>query len=67
MERIVRTACQACHCECGVLVHVRDGKVVKVEGDPVRDIKATLTTEASDPVLVQVGKRKFARLSVKRA
>jgi anaerobic selenocysteine-containing dehydrogenase len=34
MEKIVRTACQACHSECGVLVHVKDGVVIKVEGDP---------------------------------
>jgi len=34
MKRIVRTTCQACHCECGVLVHVKDGIVTKVEGDP---------------------------------
>ena len=33
-DRIVRSACQACHCECGVFVHVKDGKVVKIEGDP---------------------------------
>ncbi len=34
MEKVVRSICQACHCECGVLVHVRDGRVIKVEGDP---------------------------------
>jgi len=34
MEKIVRSVCQACHCECGVMVHVEDGKVAKVEGDP---------------------------------
>ena len=34
MEKIVRSICQACHCECGVLVHVSDGKVSKIEGDP---------------------------------
>ena len=34
MEKIVRTVCQACHCECGVLVTVRDGKVTQVKGDP---------------------------------
>jgi len=34
MEKIIRTCCQASHSECGVLVHVRDGKVVKIEGDP---------------------------------
>jgi len=32
-ERVVKTSCQ-CHSECGVLVHVKDGKVVKIEGDP---------------------------------
>lgn len=32
--RIVRTVCDRCHCECGVLVHVRDEKAIKVEGDP---------------------------------
>jgi len=34
MEKIVRTVCQGCHPECGVLVHVRDGKVTRIEGDP---------------------------------
>lgn len=32
-ERVVKSTCHRCHCECGVLVHVRDGKVVKIEGD----------------------------------
>ena len=31
---IVRTVCDRCHCECGVLVHVRDERAIKVEGDP---------------------------------
>jgi len=34
LEKIVRTVCQGSHSECGVLVHVKDGKVTKVEGDP---------------------------------
>lgn len=34
MEKTVRTVCQSCHCECGVLVHLSDGKVTKIEGDP---------------------------------
>ena len=33
VEKIVRTTCQACHCECGVLVHVENGKIMKIEGD----------------------------------
>lgn len=30
----IRTACRNCHGGCGVIAHVQDGKVVKVEGDP---------------------------------
>ncbi|HEY97793.1 MAG TPA: molybdopterin-dependent oxidoreductase [Dehalococcoidia bacterium] len=34
MKNIVRSICQACHCNCGVLVHVEKGKVTKITGDP---------------------------------
>ncbi len=34
MEKIVRSICQACHCNCGVMVRVLDGKVVGISGDP---------------------------------
>ncbi len=34
VEKVVRSICQACHCNCGVLVHVEDGKVTRVTGDP---------------------------------
>ncbi len=30
----IRTACRSCHGGCGVIAHVQDGKVIKVEGDP---------------------------------
>ena len=30
----IRTACRGCHGGCGVIAHVRNGKVTKVEGDP---------------------------------
>ncbi|MDO8688703.1 MAG: molybdopterin-dependent oxidoreductase, partial [Dehalococcoidia bacterium] len=33
-DRVVRTACLDCHSRCGALVHVKDGTVVKVEGNP---------------------------------
>ena len=35
-ENIVRTSCETFGCwnECGVLVHVREGKVTEIEGDP---------------------------------
>jgi len=33
LEKTVRTICGACRCECGVLVHVKDGIASKIEGD----------------------------------
>ena len=33
-EKIIKTVCSICYCGCGVLAHVKDGKVVKIEGDP---------------------------------
>ena len=30
----IRTSCRSCHGGCGVIAHVKDGKVIKVEGDP---------------------------------
>ena len=29
-----RTVCRSCHGACGVIAHVKNGKVIKVEGDP---------------------------------
>ena len=36
MEEVmkVRTACRSCHGGCGVIAHVKEGRVIKVEGDP---------------------------------
>ncbi len=34
MEHVVRSICQACHCQCGVMVHLEDGRVTRVTGDP---------------------------------
>ena len=34
MEAVVRTVCQSCHSECGVLAYVEDGRVVRLQGDP---------------------------------
>lgn len=33
-EQIVKTTCHLCVNLCGMLVHLSDGKVVRVEGDP---------------------------------
>ena len=34
MKKIVRTVCQSCHCECGVLATVTDGRITNIAGDP---------------------------------
>ncbi|MCD8200325.1 MAG: molybdopterin-dependent oxidoreductase [Coriobacteriaceae bacterium] len=33
-EQQIRTICRACLNNCGIIAHVRDGRVVKLEGDP---------------------------------
>jgi anaerobic selenocysteine-containing dehydrogenase len=33
MDRVIKTVCSACDCGCGVIVHVKDGYVVKITGD----------------------------------
>ncbi|MBM3732086.1 MAG: hypothetical protein FJW24_01250 [Acidimicrobiia bacterium] len=33
-ETQIRTLCHECYNECGVIMHVRDNRVVRVEGDP---------------------------------
>ncbi len=48
MEEVqrIRTVCRSCHGGCGVIAHVKDGKVVKVEGDPESPISyGTLCTK----------------------
>lgn len=32
--KILKTICQACHMSCGVLVHVMNGKITRIDGDP---------------------------------
>lgn len=32
--KIMKTNCRSCTADCGVLAHVRDGRVIKLEGDP---------------------------------
>ena len=36
---------------------------VKVDGNAVRDIKAEISTTGNEPILIQVGKRRFAKVS----
>lgn len=31
---MVKSLCYFCHANCGVLAYVKDGEVIKIEGDP---------------------------------
>ncbi|MEM2901590.1 MAG: molybdopterin-dependent oxidoreductase [Candidatus Bathyarchaeia archaeon] len=33
-RKVFKSICDRCHCACGVLVHMEDNRVVKIEGDP---------------------------------
>ena len=33
-EQLVKTTCWTCHGGCGIVTHVKDGRLVKVEGNP---------------------------------
>lgn len=33
-DKIIETVCQGCHVTCGVLVHVSEGRITKIEGNP---------------------------------
>src|SRR4030042_4414498 len=37
-EKIVKSACELCNAGCGVLIHIKDGKPIKVEGDPANPV-----------------------------
>lgn len=40
---------------------------VRIDGESVRDIKSTVTADRIEPMLVQVGKRRFARITLRPA
>ena len=81
--KIVKTCCRACIHNCGVLAHVRNGRVVKLEGNPEYPMsKGSLCAKALAGVsalyhpnrnkypLMRVGKRgenKWKRISWKEA
>jgi len=35
---LIRTTCELCYSGCGILVHIKDGKPIKIEGDPENPI-----------------------------
>lgn len=81
--KIVKTCCRGCIQNCGVLAHVRNGRVVKLEGNPeypmshgaicakgLSGINALYHPERNKYPLIRVGKRgenKWKRISWKEA
>ena len=46
-EKVIPSACRLCYGRCGILGHVRDGRVVKIEGNPeVPSNEGTLCSRA---------------------
>jgi anaerobic selenocysteine-containing dehydrogenase len=37
-EKVVKSACELCNAGCGVLIHLKDGKPIMVEGDPANPV-----------------------------
>jgi len=33
-EQVIKSNCRGCHGGCGVVVHVKDGRITEIEGDP---------------------------------
>ena len=81
--KIVKTACRACIHNCAVLAHVRNGRVVKLEGNPdypmshgamcakgLAGVSALYHPNRNKYPLIRVGKRgenKWKRISWKEA
>ncbi|MDO5531668.1 molybdopterin-dependent oxidoreductase [Sutterella sp.] len=81
--RIVKTSCRACIHDCAVLAHVRNGRIVKLEGNPesimnqgalcakcLAGIQAVYHPNRNKYPLIRVGQRgenKWKRISWKEA
>ena len=81
--KIVKTCCRACIQNCGVLAHVRNGRVIKIEGNPeypmtrgcicpkgLSGIQALYNPMRNKYPMIRVGKRgenKWKRVSWKEA
>jgi anaerobic selenocysteine-containing dehydrogenase len=81
--KIVKTCCRACIQNCGVLAHVRNGRVIKIEGNPeypmtrgcicpkgLAGITALYNPMRNKYPMIRVGKRgenKWKRVSWKEA
>jgi anaerobic selenocysteine-containing dehydrogenase len=61
-ETIHRSICGFCHCSCGLKVHMKDGRISKVEGDPDHPMNRgylCLKAKAIKPLLESQNRLKF--------
>lgn len=42
MVEIKKSYCGLCHPRCGTLLHIEDGRIVKVTGDPDHPVRLTI-------------------------
>ncbi|MEI2998183.1 MAG: hypothetical protein V8T51_02800 [Senegalimassilia faecalis] len=47
-----KSLCYFCHANCGVLAYVKDGEVIKIEGDPITRTKAASAAAATAPFCI---------------
>ncbi len=68
-EKAIRSLCGFCHTNCGIKVHVQDGRVSRIEGDPDHPInKGYLCPKAQallKPMLESADRLKFPRKKTK--
>jgi anaerobic selenocysteine-containing dehydrogenase len=61
-DKLVRSLCGFCHANCGIKVHVRDGKVARIEGDsenPVNRGYLCPKAQALKPMLESAERLKY--------
>jgi anaerobic selenocysteine-containing dehydrogenase len=56
------TTCYMCACRCGIRVHVRDGEVRYIEGNPEHPLnKGVICAKGSSGIMKQVSPARLAR------
>jgi anaerobic selenocysteine-containing dehydrogenase len=64
---IIKSACGLCYAGCGVLIHVEDGKPVRMEGDPESPVNSGMVCEKAMASLEYLYHPERLRYPLKRA
>ena len=61
-DRIARTTCYMCACRCGINVHVKDGKVRYIEGNPEHPVnRGVLCAKGSAGIMQQYSPARLSK------